>query len=318
MITTWQGHTFDKDGKKKSHSDPILQSLAMDWLQNVGILSRFKFKYPAGAQAVLSATRRASSFGIVGVSCFTSIGYSSGLLLNTLAFFFIVTAFALLTLVLFAVKRQGGQGLVEWLKEQEYHRTLPRCARFLFNLTFPSMVAAGLQHFQCLSLDDSRYIRSDLSQQCEGDEYRGNSVVAAVALTQSALGPLLILAVLWWFSDQEESDFHDTYLSMFTRHYSKRAWCFEPLRLFRKAIFVSISELVRDPAEQTFLGTMLLVGSMALTAAVKPYTKSVRWIAMLDAAGQRAYCAVQHGLALTLARQAKARPLPTSWSLSSC
>jgi hypothetical protein len=164
---------------------------------------------------------------------------------------------------------------------EEYDRTLSRSAKFIFNLTFPSMAAAGLLHFQCLHLDNSSYIRSDLSQQCKGDQYNSNTAVAVVALIQSIFVPLLLLVVLM-FSDRE-SEFFEKYFGMLTRNYSKRAFFFEPLILIRKFAFVCIAVLVKEPAGQSFWATTLFTLSGLATAAVKPYRKEVKWIAVLDA-----------------------------------
>ena len=159
-LLTWKGKAVAGNGKVKSRAGPILQSLTFDWLQNMGILFMFRFHWPFGPQAVLSVTKRISSLGVAGVSCFTSVSYANGLLMSTFAFVALAIAFALFVVAVFMADRVPRhdrfvrvcfpatvRGLGDWLVAHEYNRSVPRALYFMFKLTFPGMVQAGAEPF---------------------------------------------------------------------------------------------------------------------------------------------------------------------------
>jgi hypothetical protein len=262
----------------------------------MGILFMFRFHWPFGPQAVLSVTKRISSLGVAGVSCFTSVSYANGLLMSTFAFVALAIAFALFVVAVFMADRVPRhdrfvrvcfpatvRGLGDWLVAHEYNRSVPRALYFMFKLTFPGMVQAGLSHFQCVHVDGKDWVRVDMSQQCWSPQHDANTVVAVVALVQAVVVPVALVFVLW-LSDPTSAS-HDTYLGMLTQNYHENAWFCEPLHLLRKAAFVCVAVLIEAPAVQAFGAATLMMLSGFITVALKPYIKDVKWIALLDSAG---------------------------------
>jgi hypothetical protein len=123
--------------------------------------------------------------------------------------------------------------------------------------------------------DESRWLRTSLSQECAGPAYESLSWVAGLALVQVFVPPLVILIALW------RSNFK--HMKYFTVNYTPQAWFFELYRLYRKAVFVFIAVMMTKSTEQCFTATALMMFSLAFTAHVQPWV--VGWINLLDCIG---------------------------------
>ena len=92
-----------------------------------------------------------------------------------------------------------------------------------------------------MHVDGAAWIRSDLTQACEGPEYLSNMVVAWLALLQVFVVPLVLFAMLWFYQNQQEdSEFYDINLAIWHNHYQSFAWFFEPFKQMRKGDYTAI------------------------------------------------------------------------------
>jgi hypothetical protein len=216
----WKGRTTGQG----TRASTILQSLAVDWAQSMGIIFLLNLRWPPDAAAVLSATRLGSSLGIRGMSCLTSFNYDEGLLFSALSFVSLASGYSLFVFANYLALRSKGQSLKHWMKETDNIRSWARGIKFLYTLSFPGLATAGFSHFQCISMaEDRRWLRTSLSQECSGPEYESLSWVAGLALVQVFVPPLVILVALW------RSKFK--HMKYFIANYTPEAWFFEIYRL---------------------------------------------------------------------------------------
>jgi hypothetical protein len=197
-LTTWTGaKTVDWFGfmllsfPKKAFAGAIVRAIFFDWLQNVGIVSEFAVPYPKQAQDVLNAARRISSLGISGFSCLTSgLTYQQKLMFSSLSFPLLSLSFGAYLLLRLVVTKKAQ------MSARHFGRSTRKFLKFAYTLCVPGLAIAGLGHFNCVELEGSVFIRSDLSQSCEGSQYEWDSILASVALVQVFVVPVIIFTII--------------------------------------------------------------------------------------------------------------------------
>ena len=274
--------------------------VVFDFVQMVGLLESIRFQWPQAVVGVFTVARSGTGFGILSVFCAVSLEYHQMLLFAslslTVALVALVAHLCLKFLVLRCVLRRTALPLSEWIWRHQLNRALPSAVKNIFTLMSPSIAQICLRHFQCVRIDGMDWIKADVEQPC--DEFSGWSVAAILGILQVAVPPVLMLRTLSKASTRAmgmEREYFpeprtrlkrlfDDDLSQWNVGVRREAWPFEPILLIRKIGFASATTIVSAPTTQTYVATLILCGTVLLTACMRPYREG--WLNAFACCGQ--------------------------------
>jgi hypothetical protein len=176
-------------------------------------------------------------------------------------------------------KEDAREGIVHYIKKNEYSRSIPRSMLFIFSFASMLIAKASFSSFVCREIGDRNVLLADMSISCDWNDARYPYLAAwsIFGVCQVVVVPLLFIPFIYigrFHKGGWSVPAQDTFVSFLYGSYVDKAWWMECLRIEKKVLIVLISKFVPRSGLQLMYTEILLVCLIMLMASYQPYVST--------------------------------------------
>eukprot|EP00004_Rigifila_ramosa_P023004 TRINITY_DN639_c0_g1_i3.p1 TRINITY_DN639_c0_g1~~TRINITY_DN639_c0_g1_i3.p1 ORF type:complete len:2518 (-),score=500.64 TRINITY_DN639_c0_g1_i3:62-7615(-) len=284
FILTW----MVKAAQLPSSDFSVGLKIAINYLQVLAFLKDFLLGWPDLVLSMLQVPSTATpSTQAFSLDCVFGHNYPTRIIFIFIMPFAVVIVFAWLYSVKFFLylgrhpMLQPSQ--IDPIRKQLTYRAQMAILCVLF-LMHPSVIRENLIFFNCEKVGGHRYLRADMSVDCDSTQYKTLLVFAVVFFVFYSLGMLALLFFLLWrnrltFGTVKTADLPISKQGALFKYrflisgYHRRAYFWECVVIGRKIVLVGLALFV-GPTLQIFFGIILFLFCIELQRHYQPYNNA--------------------------------------------